>query len=104
MLLFDAVVLAFPDLLHPQSVAIEPEARLRVVDDNRRMVDAKKQLRAAAMPFGVAFVRRKREDFERMFIGILEVEGLDSGSILIPLRQRLRTRGCMFDLVLTQPG
>ena len=43
------------------------------------------------MPLFRSFVGRKLEDFERMSIRILEVEGTDAGGILIPIWKTLRS-------------
>src|SRR5439155_15760165 len=101
--LLHPVVLTFSNLLEAEGVSIEPEARPRVADDDRGVIDAEEQVPRVAMPLCVAFTGREREDLERMLVRILEVECLDSRSILVPLRQRLRPRGCVFNFVLTQP-
>ncbi len=127
MLLFGAVVFAFTNLLQSKKISIESQARIRVIDNDRSVVNPQEQflrLRAIAlalrvlrlrvialallvlsfaMPLRVALSRRKPEDFERVLIGIFEIECPDSSGILVPLRQRLRSRGCVLDSVLTQP-
>src|SRR5439155_22151971 len=39
-----------------------------------------------------------------MFIRVLEIKRLDPAVIFVPIRQALRARGSMFDLVLPQNG
>jgi hypothetical protein len=42
------------------------------------------------------------QDFEGMAVGVLKVEGADAGSILVPVRQPLRSGGGVLNVVLPQ--
>src|SRR6516165_813506 len=66
------------------------------------MVDAEKDSVARAMPFGVASSYWKPQDFGGMFVWVLEVKGLNSTGIFVPVRQALRPRRSELDLVLPQ--
>src|SRR5262249_20032626 len=56
-----------------------------------------------AMPLRITFADREPQNLERVLVRIFEVEGFDSSRILVPLGQRLRTIGCVFYLVLSEP-
>src|SRR5882672_8406467 len=68
------------------------------------MIDSQEEFVACVMPFRITFAFGKLQDFQGMSIWILEIESLDSGSVLVPCRQKLRTSRSMFDLVLPEPG
>src|SRR5690242_326183 len=42
------------------------------------------------------------KDFNRMSVGVLEVEGFDAPRVLVPVGQPLRARGGVLDIVLSQ--
>src|SRR5262249_45355252 len=56
-----------------------------------------------AMPLRITFADPEPQNLERVLVRIFEVEGFDSSRILVPLGQRLRTIGCVFYLVLSEP-
>ena len=58
------------------------------------MVDAKEQPAVVRVPFREALTCGKGQHFERVAVGIVEIERLDPPGIWIPVRQTLRaTRG-----------
>ena len=68
------------------------------------MINAKEHFVAWTMPFVQALIRRKLENFQRVTVRILEIEGPDAGGVLIPVRQALRSRGRVLHFVLAQPS
>jgi hypothetical protein len=74
--LFRAEVLAFAGDLHPQAVAIEPQAGLGIGHDDRSVVDTQEQAFCRYVPLGRTLFRREPQDFERMAVRIAEVERL----------------------------
>ena len=89
VLLLGTVVVARASDAHSQQPAVETQARIRVADDDRRVVDTEKE-RVLALPAGIALTSGKLQDFEDVSIGILEVEGSDPSGIRVPVRQPLR--------------
>src|SRR5262245_42518812 len=101
MLLLGIVVLAFTNHPHSQSVPIELEALLCVFHHDGCVIDSQKQL-VFALPFWIALTFRKLEDFEKVPIGISEIEGLDPTCILVPIGQALWPGRGMLHLVLPE--
>src|SRR5215469_12402614 len=54
------------------------------------------------MPFAVPFSFWKRQDFDGMFVWVLEVKRLNSPGIFVPVGQALRSRRSELDSVLEQ--
>ena len=101
-LLLGSVVGAVASHAKPKRVPIEPQARVRIGDDNRRVVDAEKQPAFGCLPLRVAFAGGELQDLERMTVGVLEVERLDSARRDVPIREPLRLGRCVLDLVLSE--
>src|SRR5271167_4164465 len=95
-----SVVFALSGNSQTEQIAVELEAYIRVRDGDGRVIDPEKQAVSAAMPFRIPLALWKLEDFNRVLIWILKVEGLDSTGIFVPIGQALRPRGSVFDLVL----
>jgi len=90
VLLLSTVIFAFAGYAHSQQVAVELQTRIRIGYHDRGVIDTQEQLLRTAMPFLRAFVGGKSEDFQRMSVGIFEVESTYARSILIPIRKTLR--------------
>ena len=101
--LFDVVVLAFAGNLHAERVAIEAQRSIRVVDHDRRVIDPHEQSPRGFVPSRLSFVRRERDDFDEVPVGIAKVEGADTTGIRIPVGKPLRTGRGVLDPVLLQP-
>src|SRR5215813_14876156 len=104
VLLLRSVILTFAGNPHSQLITVKPKARVSVVYDNRRVVNSQTEIVAGAMPFGQSLTFRKGENFQKVIIGITEVESFNAGGIAVPCRQRLWTAAGMLHAVLTQPG
>ena len=87
-----------------REVAIEPQARLGVGDDDRGVIDPEEELPArrdaiSASPLSGGNCRIS----SAMSVGVVEVERLDAAGVRVPVGQSLRTGRCVLDLVLAQP-
>src|SRR5262245_23728777 len=71
------------------------------------MINSEKQVvnatRARTTPFRISLVGRERENFEKVPIRIAEIECVDATRVLVPVRQPLRSRRSVLDLVFPQP-
>src|SRR5262249_11986186 len=85
-----AVILAFSGNSQTEKIAVKLQASVRVRNSNRRVVDAQKKAVSRAMPLGIPPALRKPEDFHRMLIRVLKVEGSDAAGIFVPVGQPLR--------------
>src|SRR2546428_10130488 len=103
MFLLCAVVLALSSHSHSEYVTVELQTAVGIAYDDRRVINAKEHFVAWTMPSVQALVRRKLENFQRVTVRILEIEGPDTGRVLVPLRQALRSSGRVFHFVLAQP-
>src|SRR5215813_2371280 len=90
MFLFDPRVVTFADNGKSEQVAVEPQTRVGIADDDGAMVYAEEQLVRRGMPLRLPFVGREVDNFQRVAVGISEVEGFDAGSIDIPIGKALR--------------
>src|SRR5262249_42736327 len=85
-----------------QGISIKLQTLRRVPDDNRRVIDTQKQRTYGMLPFRIAFAFGELQNLQVMAIRIPEVKSLDTASILVPLRQALRTGRRMLNLVLAE--
>src|SRR6476659_8546043 len=100
MLLFSAVILTRTCDLQTQHIAIKFQTRFSVADDNRRVVNAEKQT-IGSLPFRIALSFGELQDLKPMFVRIAKVKCLYAASILVPVRQTLRTGRRVFDFVFS---
>src|SRR6266540_7190973 len=56
------------------------------------------------MPFRIALAFGEFEHFERMPVGVAEIERADAAGVRIPIGEELRAWRCMLDLVFAQPA
>src|SRR5262245_10467187 len=103
MLLFGAEVLALTHNRQAEDVPVERQAGLDIAHHDGGMIDAQKQAIRWLMPFRVALPSGKLQDLQRVTIGILEVKGSNAPGTGVPVRQALRPRRGVLDLVLAQP-
>ena len=78
MFLFRAIVLTLADRGEAEDIPVKFETIFRVPHDNGGMINAEEELLRGTMPFRIAFVRGKLQDFERVSIRIFEVKGLNA--------------------------
>src|SRR5262245_43799878 len=103
MLLLDVVVLAFTSHPHAERISIEAQRRFAVVHDDRRVINAEKDLRRWLVPLRAAFPWRKENDLQKMTVRIAKVERADSAGVGIPIRKALRSaRGMLYMAVAQQ--
>jgi hypothetical protein len=62
----------------------ELETAFSIGHHDRSVIDPEKKFVGWAMPLCRPFVRRKMQDFERMSVGIFEVEGRNSSGVRVP--------------------
>ena len=104
MLLLDVVVLALAGDLHPERVAIEAQRSVGVVHHDGGVIDAEEDPLGRVVPPRLPFARRERDDFEKVAVGIAEVEGADAAGVRVPVGKPLRSGRCVLDAVLSQPA
>jgi hypothetical protein len=75
MLLLGAKVLALSGNAEPEKIAVETQARLRVTDDDGRMIDSTH----GGVPFRRALAWRELQDLEIVSIRVAEIERPDIG-------------------------
>src|SRR5215469_13994985 len=80
MLLFGPIVFALASNRESECAVVELQARIRVADDDRRMINPEKKLAGCLVPFRVAFVRRELQNFKWMAVRVLEIKGPNAGS------------------------
>src|ERR1041385_9253431 len=102
--LLGAIVFAFTGHAHAQQVPIKAQTRLGVADDNRRVINAHKEVLAWIVPFGQAFLWGEPQNLQNMVIRIAKVKRFDATRILVPGWQGLRAAAGEVDLVLAKPG
>src|SRR4029079_17526568 len=83
-------VVTFSLHLKSQQCAVESETPFGVGHDDGGWIDAEKHPEAGAVPFRVALVGRELKDLERMAVGVLEVEGTNTGGVGNGFRKELR--------------
>lgn len=88
----------------PQLAAVESQALLSPVNDDRRVIDPLEQCLARLMPERLALTGRELDQLQRMSVRIAEIERLDPRRLLVPRGQCLRTLGDQFDAALDQPS
>ena len=66
------------------------------------MIDPEEQAVACLVPLRGTFAFREFKNFDRMLVGVFEVERLDTGGILVPVGQSLRPRGSVLDVILAE--
>src|SRR5947207_3081211 len=103
MLLLGAVIFALAGYLHAEHIAIEPQAGLRVRDDDRGVIYSQKQFVRRAVPLRITLIRRERQDLKEMAVGIAKIESLNAARLLVPVGKTLRTGGCVLYFVPAQP-
>ncbi len=102
MLLLRSVVLALAGDFEPECVAIELQAGIGVGDNDRSVIYAKKQPFRWLVPFRGALAGWKLQDFERVPVGIFEVESPNSRRRLDVLWKGLRTSRGVLNLIAAQ--
>ena len=80
-----SVVFALSGNSQTEQIAVELEACICVRDRDGRVIDPEKQAVSPAMPLRISLALWKLEDFNRVLIRILKVEGLDPTRILVPI-------------------
>src|SRR5215510_9999450 len=101
MFLLCAVVLAGACDMQTECVSIELQTRFRVADNDRGMIDTKKEF-VFRLPLLIALAFRKLQYFEPVLIGIAKVKRLDAARVFVPVRQALWTSRSVFDFILSQ--
>src|SRR5215467_1664603 len=102
VLLLCAVILALTGNPQTEKISIELEACVGVGNGDRGMVNPQEDAVTRAMPLGIALPLRKPKDFNGMLVRVLEIESPDAACVLVPVREALRGRRGVFDLVLTE--
>jgi hypothetical protein len=69
------MVHAFAGELQAKQIAIELQTVGSVLDDNRRVIDAEKELAIRVLPARVAFFWGKIDDLQVVTVGIFEIKG-----------------------------
>src|SRR5712692_9856860 len=87
VLLLSSVIFALAGDAHPQRVAIEVQARIRVADDNRSVIDAEKQFIVSLVPPRIALAQGKLENFEKVTVWVTKIKGTDACRVLDVTRQ-----------------
>ena len=87
--LFDTPIIARAGDAQADAVPIESEALVGIGYRDRAVVDVEKQP-VLLLPARLALVARKLDQFERMAVRVAEIDGLDSASVRVPRRQKLR--------------
>ena len=103
--LFDAVIFTFPGNLHLQQITIKFKASLRVLNDNRGVVNAEKQFAFVSrqfVPFSCPLAGWVFNQFEDVMIDISKIKGFDSGGWFEIGRQSLRCGRHVPNFVATQ--
>src|SRR6185437_14402934 len=101
MLLLRAVVLTRARDVQSECVSIKLQARFRVTDDDRSVIDAEKQL-VFLLPLRITFAGRELKNLEPMLVRIAKVKRLDAAGIFVPIGQSLWTSRSVFDFVRAQ--
>src|SRR6185436_13866303 len=99
MLLFCSVVFARAGDAQAKRVSIELQTCFCITNDDRGVIDSQKQS-VFLLPLLITLAFRELQNLKPVFVRIAEVESLNAGRVLIPIRQTLWTRRSMFDLVL----
>src|ERR1051325_2696047 len=84
-----------------QHIAIKLQTCLSVTDDDRGVIDTEKES-IFSLPFRIALPFGKLQDLKPMLVRIAKVERFDTASVLVPIRQALRSSRSMLYLVLPQ--
>src|ERR1700739_1762840 len=101
MFLLDSLVFRFADDTQAKDIPVEFEACISITDDDGSVIYSEEESIARAMPFGIALAFGELKKVDGMPVRILEVKSLDARRALIPIRQSLRARRNVFDMVLT---
>src|SRR6185369_5628267 len=99
MFLLCAVVLARAGDAQAECVAIKLQTRLGVADDDRGVIDAKKQF-VFLLPLLLAFAFRELQNLEPVLVRVSKVKRFDAARVLVPVRQALWASRGVFDFVL----
>src|SRR5205814_9804906 len=89
MFLLRPKVFAFARLAQPKQITIKMQARFRIRDSNRSMIDTEEEVIGLFLPTRIAFAGRKVNDLQVVLIGITKVERFDPRSGGERCRQRL---------------
>src|SRR5262245_23095778 len=84
-LLFRPVIDAFAGHSQAKQVSVKAQASFGIAHGDGRVVDSKEQLARRRLPLGIALAGGKLQDFKRVAVWILEVEGLDATCGLVPV-------------------
>src|SRR5712692_1194920 len=100
MFLLGAIVFACSRDSQTEQLAIELEAGVGVGDHDGGVVDPQKEPVVGALPLRSTFTIGELQNLHGMFVGVFEIESLDSARVFVPIRQPLRTRGGVLNFVL----
>src|SRR6266550_3133015 len=90
MPLLCSIILALAGHAHSEQVAVELQAGLGVPHHDDREIDAEEEFAGRPLPFFWALSLRQPQDPHGMLIQIFEIEGGDTGCVLVPVRKSLR--------------
>src|SRR6266498_5104591 len=89
MFLLGSEIFAFARLAQPKQITIKMQARFRIRDSNRGVIDTEEKLVRLFLPTRIAFARRKIDDLEIVLVGITKIKCFDSSGGGERCRQRL---------------
>src|SRR5256885_16534714 len=89
MFLLGPKIFALPCFAQSEQITIKMQARFRIRDSNRSMIDAEEEVIGLFLPTRIAFARRKIDHLEVMLVGIAKIECFDSSGGGERCRQRL---------------
>src|SRR5204863_4333024 len=77
MFLLRPKIFAFARLAQPKQITIKMQARFRIRDSNRSMIDTVEEVISLYLPMRIAFVARKVNHLQVVLIGTTKVERID---------------------------
>src|SRR6266540_597965 len=89
MFLLGSEIFAFARLAQPKQITIKMQARFRIRDSHRGVIDTEEKFVRLFLPTRIAFARRKIDDLEIVLVGITKIKCFDSSGDGERCRQRL---------------